>query len=95
MAEAPVAPSARRMPISQVRRATTNAITPYRPINESSSASAPKLPERAARRRSVVSERLTWSSRLRNQRIGNRGSACRTMRRRDGIVCSGAPRTLI
>ena len=32
----------------------------------------------------MISERLTWSSRVRNQRIGNRGSAWRTMRRMDG-----------
>jgi hypothetical protein len=60
LAEAPpVAPSARRMPISRVRRATTKDITPYRPINESSSASVPKPLESAASRRSVVREGLT------------------------------------
>ena len=56
MAEAPVAPSAMRMPISQVRRLTTKDITPWRPIKESGNASAPQLPERAVRRRAVVSE---------------------------------------
>ncbi len=49
------APNANRTPISFVRRATTNAITPYNPIAASSVASRPNPPESSATNRSVSS----------------------------------------
>ena len=66
-----------RMPISRVRRV---------PQKTSRGRDKPKVPERAARRRSVVSERLTWPSRVRNERIGGRGSFWRTRRRTEAIA---------
>jgi hypothetical protein len=56
------APNAMRVPISLVRRATVYESTPYRPIIASSVASAPKTAASSAIRRSVDSERATWSS---------------------------------
>ena len=83
IAEPPLAPRARRMPISRVRRVTTNETTPYRPINDSRRARAPKAPESIANIRSVLSERLICSSRVRKEMIGNCGSAWRTIFRID------------
>ena len=71
-ADARVAPSASRMPISRVRCVTTNDITPYRPTSESSSASVPKLPESVASMRSVFNDRLTCSSK--RAEVGDRQS---------------------
>jgi len=45
-----------RIPISRVRRATKNAITPYKPAAARTVASTPKEMDRAAARRSTASE---------------------------------------
>jgi len=49
------APSAIRSPISLVRRATVNAITPYRPSAASTVASAPNTTDNDAMSRLVLS----------------------------------------